>query len=286
MRVPGAAVTSVKVRSAGRHALAARRGRAPARVLAAFERSLYFETEAGLACLGTAALGNGPLNALCDTLPRSAPGDLLLVDLADAVLWKPAALPAWRPATMRDALARLRLAAARGAPREGYAFLLAPLALRDAPLAGSQASADALADWITTAERAEHPLQAGSTLPVPQAVAALIGLGPGLTPAGDDLLGGALAALRAAGRNRSAEALAAYVLPRAATGTSRISRAHLACAAQGECGEAVHDMLAALLSGAADLEVPLARVAAVGHTSGWDALSGAALAFAALQERK
>lgn len=291
MRAPGAAVTSVRVRSAGRHAIAARRGRAPARVIAAFERSCYIETEAGLACLGTHALGNGPLNALCDTLPRTAPGDLLLVDLAAAVLWQPAALPPWRAADMRAALARLSTAAARSAPLEGFAFLLAPGAREDAPLRSHAGAAAALAAWIAaaaraesakSAERAERPGPGEPVPPVPPGTAALLGLGPGLTPAGDDLLGGALAALHAAGRADIAGTLAAWVLPLAQHGTSRISRAHLACAARGETGEAVHGMMGALLAGGADLEDPLARVAAVGHTSGWDALAGAALAFAAL----
>ncbi len=285
MRAPGAAVTSVRVRSAGRHAIAARRGRAPARVIAAFERSCYIETEAGLACLGTHALGNGPLNALCDTLPRTAPGDLLLVDLAAAVLWQPAALPPWRAADMRAALARLSKAAARSAPLEGFAFLLAPGAREDAPLLSHAGAAAALAAWIAAAARAEcaDSSEPSAPLPpVPPGTAALVGLGPGLTPAGDDLLGGALAALHAAGRAGIAGTLAAWVLPLAQHGTSRISRAHLACAARGETGEAVHGMLGALLAGGADLEDPLARVAAVGHTSGWDALAGAALAFTAL----
>lgn len=303
MRAPGAAVTSVRVRSAGRHAIAARRGRAPARVIASFERSCYIETEAGLACLGTHALGNGPLNALCDTLPRTAPGDLLLVDLAAAVLWQPAALPPWRATDMRAALARLSKAAARSAPLEGFAFLLAPGARVDAPLRSHAGAAAALAAWIAAAARAasaksaesaksaksaesaecaERPGPGEPAPPVPPGTAALVGLGPGLTPAGDDLLGGALAALHAAGRADIAGTLAAWVLPLAQHGTSRISRAHLACAARGETGEAVHGMMGALLAGGADIEDPLARVAAVGHTSGWDALAGAALAFAAL----
>lgn len=275
MRVPGAAVTSVRVRSAGRHALAARRGRAPARVIAAFERSLYIETEAGLACLGTQSLGNGPLNALCDTLPRAAAGDLVAVDLASAVLWRPAPLAPWNPATITASLGRLRRAALRTAPAEGFAFLLAPGMAGQPVLAAHAPAAEALAAWVRA--RAHAP-----DLSVPKDIDVLIGLGPGLTPSGDDLLGGALAALRAAGQGACAEALAAHVMPLAQAGTSRISRAHLACAAQGECGEAVHDMMGALLAGTPDLEAPLARVAAVGHTSGWDALAGIALAFRAL----
>ena len=246
-------------------------------MIAAFERSLYIETEAGLACLGTASLGNGPLNALCDTLPRAAAGDLVAVDLASAVLWRPAPLLPWNPATVTASLGRLRRAALRTAPAEGFAFLLAPGIAGQSVLAAHAPATETLAAWVRAYAQAPAPIP-----DVPPDINALVGLGPGLTPSGDDLLGGALAALRAAGRDACAEALAAHVMPLARDGTSRISRAHLACAAQGECGEAVHDMMGALLAGTADLEAPLARVAAVGHTSGWDALAGIALAFRAL----
>lgn len=109
---------------------------------------------------------------------------------------------------------------------------------------------------------------------------ALIGLGAGLTPAGDDFVGGAMIALRAAGELALAERIAAWALSLAETNTNRISRAHLACAAQGEGHEALHALLAS--SGrSARFEQSLARLAGIGHTSGLDAAAGALLALAA-----
>ncbi len=106
----------------------------------------------------------------------------------------------------------------------------------------------------------------------------LIGLGPGLTPAGDDFAGGAMIALRAcgtaAGHAALADRIAAWALPLAQERTNRISRAHLACAAQGEGHEALHDLLTFR-----DPEKDLARLARVGHTSGLDAAAGALLAL-------
>ncbi len=127
----------------------------------------------------------------------------------------------------------------------------------------------ALARWLAAPEGA------------PQAAAGLIGLGPGLTPSGDDLIGGALCALHATGRSDVAAHLAAWALPLAKDGTNRISQAHLACAAEGECGEAVNDAITALLSGVLP---DLARIDAIGHTSGWDALAGVALALEGICE--
>jgi hypothetical protein len=103
--------------------------------------------------------------------------------------------------------------------------------------------------------------------PVPDS---LIGRGPGLTPAGDDFVGGAMIALRAFGHAEEADRIAAWALPLAEKNTSRISRAHLACAAAGEGHEALHDLLTF-----ADVERDLARLARIGHTSGTDAAAGA-----------
>lgn len=109
---------------------------------------------------------------------------------------------------------------------------------------------------------------------------ALIGLGAGLTPAGDDFVGGAMIALRAAGELALAERIAAWALSLAETRTGRISRAHLAWAAQGEGHEALHALLASN-EGSARFEQSLARLTRIGHTSGLDAAAGALLALAA-----
>jgi len=101
----------------------------------------------------------------------------------------------------------------------------------------------------------------------------LIGLGPGLTPAGDDFVGGAMIALRACGDARAADRIAAWALPLAQERTNRISRAHLECAASGEGHEALHDYLAS-----GDRE-HLDRLTRIGHTSGLDAAAGALLAL-------
>lgn len=104
-------------------------------------------------------------------------------------------------------------------------------------------------------------------------------MGTGLTPAGDDLIGGALIALRAVGKNGIADRLAKWALRLARTRTNRISQAHLACAASGEGHEALHFALAAILAGRTRLARELSALRRIGHTSGMDALSGALLAL-------
>jgi hypothetical protein len=100
----------------------------------------------------------------------------------------------------------------------------------------------------------------------------LVGLGPGLTPSGDDFLIGALAMLDALERTNIHAALGSAVIA-AADRTSPLSASFLRAAAAGHVGENLHTMVAAVLTGNADAAV--AAAARIGHTSGWDALAGA-----------
>jgi hypothetical protein len=220
-----------EIRSAGYAALAALRA-GPARVFAAFERSCYVETPAGIACLGGPGLGLGPLNAIVERFAAPVVGDAVAINLDGVLPWKPGA-PSGTGKIPDGEIPESILEAAR-------MFL----------------------DWI-----------AGTGTPDD----ALIGLGPGLTPAGDDFVGGAMIALRTFGYVDTAERIAAWALPLAGERTNRISRAHLECAAAGEGHEALHDYLGSF--GPTALE----RLARIGHSSGLDAAAGARAALRAAQ---
>jgi len=102
-----------------------------------------------------------------------------------------------------------------------------------------------------------------------EVAARLGGAGPGLTPAGDDALGGILFALKAMGCDDDLVAVARRVR------TTAISGAFLLWAARGQALAPVHDLLAAAVAG----DVPAARSAAralgnVGHSSGADFAQG------------
>jgi hypothetical protein len=93
-----------------------------------------------------------------------------------------------------------------------------------------------------------------------------------------------MVALHAVGEAATARRLGGWVLARGATATSRISLAHLRCAALGEGAEPLHHLLAAVVApGAAGLDDALRGLAAIGHSSGLDALAGAALVLATLR---
>jgi hypothetical protein len=119
----------------------------------------------------------------------------------------------------------------------------------------------------------DAPLSRGMTKreQVADLVGHLIGLGPGLTPSGDDFLMGGMAALGALHQTNIHAALARAVVT-AAFRTSPLSASLLRAAAAGHVGENLHMMVAAIVTGDADAAVDAA--ARIGHTSGWDALAG------------
>jgi hypothetical protein len=211
-------------------------------VCAQFRRSFYLRFPGErYACVGDVSLGRGPLNVLVEHFRPASLGEMISVSLDTATAWTPASARAVMP----------NLGNAR-APAEGLGGLVLgeqnPLSIH------AQPALEALAEWL-----------AGNTLR--NEAEQLIGLGPGLTPSGDDYLGGMLVALRLSGRGGQADALWRWLEPRLATRTSAISAAHLAAAAAGEAHEALHVALAGTWN--------LDALSAVGHCSGWDALAGA-----------
>jgi len=111
----------------------------------------------------------------------------------------------------------------------------------------------------------------------------VVGRGPGLTPAGDDVVAGALAALHLAGRlDRSA---GTAIHARAATHTTSLSAALLRAAAEGQVVPQAARVLSALAADAPQAAVrdAAARLFDVGSTSGHDLCLGMAGALAAVR---
>ena len=104
------------------------------------------------------------------------------------------------------------------------------------------------------------------------AVSPLLGLGTGLTPAGDDLVAGALASLRALG-SPAADQLGAAVRALARAATTRLSAALLEAADVGALVPEAAGVLRAL-AGGEDVETAADRLVALGHTSGWHLAAG------------
>jgi hypothetical protein len=144
-----------------------------------------------------------------------------------------------------------------------------------APLRQAAAASDLHALGARAAAGLAH-LEAGD---LPDAAACLAGLGPGLTPAGDDALAGAVFGLRALLGPPAAGPLGDLV---AGLPTSGISLAFLSWAARGQALAPVHDLAVALAEGAQSAAAAACRaLSSVGASSGADFALGLSLAFGA-----
>ena len=200
-------------------------------------------------------------------------GDTVWIDATGTRPWRPT-LPAADPRAARRAIAgarRRRGALGAIGRADGLACLLddgvasAAGGVRDDVLARAGAPVAALA----AACDADRPADA-----IAPAVA-LLGLGAGLTPSGDDLVGGVFFARRWLGAAGAADWSAAGTTVRAAARerTHPISAALLDDLLDGDSHAPLHDVLTALAAGDDDADAAR-RLTRLGHSSGWDMLAG------------
>lgn len=273
--------------------LAARCLASPAagRVAAVFQRSFYLELAGDWLCLGTRNLGLGPLNARTSA-PAAAdwraaglrPGQAVtlrdgwlrldggLVFSAHAArVWHPPAA-SWSAASLAAGLDVFAAQATRHAPEEGFGFLFRQAPCTSPLARAAEGAISSLTEWLEPMLAGRAPL----TDPPHDEVCRLLGLGPGLTPSGDDFLAGTLVALAALGARDPQARLADAVLGAADRLTTPISAAHLRAAAEGLGSAALHLMIAAVLSGKrAAITAALPALNGTGHSSGWDGAAGA-----------
>lgn len=274
----------------------------PCEVIAVFDRSFYLACPVGIVCVGR-DIGSGPINLEVASIRSSLGTELdwlalniasgvegtvnlglvrlssgLALDVGKASEWTPPPPPIFVTTHAIDGVAQLRAAAHGAAPADGLARLV---------LCG-----DAAGHTARAAKGAIDALCAG--LPrnlacnelsndVARAATLLLGMGPGLTPSGDDLLGGVMLSLTAAGHAPIRDALWHNLEPELNELTVPISAMHLSAAADGMAGERLHALLEGVMGGdEASLATAIDELSAVGHTSGWDAAAGIALGLEAV----
>lgn len=278
----------VRARSVGDEARRALRAGRQGRVEAVFSRSCYLRFDNDWLCIGESSIGDGPLNVLvgdvrpvlgssqrgtslrCTERGIDFPG--LAVDLAGVPVWLPDPLPAWAPERCARGLQALGAGLPAGIPAEGLAHFLAPAEIPPGPVARAAAPAvRRLAAWLASP----------AAPPPAEAVQGLLGLGPGLTPSGDDFLAGVLSALLVAGQGAAAGLLWGVVADLAPAATNPISLAHLRATYRSGLAAAPRGALGAVLSGdgpairRALADLPLSQ------SSPWDVLAGCHVALAA-----
>lgn len=191
----------------------------------------------------------------------------LSVSVVGARVWQPAASP--RISAAQGAAVCSRISAninAIGTPA-GFGLLLAgaPLVF---PLDRAAAKLRLLANSIGRDDAAAFEAAA---LP-------LLGLGLGLTPSGDDLVGACLFARRLRGDTPAWQAAAENLTSAATVRSNTISAALFGDLARGAAYAPLHEFAAAM-AGADQHELLSAARAlcAIGHSSGWDMLTGSML---------
>jgi hypothetical protein len=245
-----------------------------ATVLAPLTASLYCQANGEIVWLGTpdstlhprAMLAHGP----SPLWTGAAVGDTLVFDAASLRPWTPAPLDRSQESCTMLAAGAEALLAARAAlgPPDGFGALLGggtPVF----PLHGARDRVLALA----------YACHAGDVDGAADLAITLLGLGAGLTPSGDDLVGGmffARAHLREPGDTGAGRAAASQILTAARERTHPISAALLSDMLEGRAHAPLH-ALVSLLASAAPLGSALdaARdLTRLGHSSGWDILTG------------
>ncbi|MDF1593299.1 MAG: DUF2877 domain-containing protein [Desulfobacterales bacterium] len=297
------------VQLAGSYACRALESNFSWKVLAVFKQGFYCQNRVGdLIFIASLSIRPGPLNILCRVpdpvnwveeglTPESAvdfDGETIRIDncfvftCQNVRQWQPKDISKeWALDVIAERISVLSAEAHNRELSDGLGPLILflfrteqrPTAIMTHLIKMAWGSAERLSEWLSS-EFSGRPIGISA---IRNEIRTLIGLGPGLTPAGDDFLGGILITLYALGREDLSQKLAHYLLPMARVRTGKISFAHLLCASQGQGHDALHQTISMLsVKRETRLRAILRTMDTVGHTSGWDALAGVALVFKSL----
>ncbi|QYK50259.1 MAG: DUF2877 domain-containing protein [Anaerolineales bacterium] len=259
-----------------------------ARVLYAFETVVNLvNDDAQVLSLVSARLGDGPFSIVLEAVdfPQNthAEAKLLvfenglwlddwLIDAEEAPIWQP--VPDWhvlhnQPALLASAARQIAALLGQHAPADSLARLvLDPAASSPLPARILQAAEQNIPLLFSS-------LRENDQAKLREAAKKLAGLGPGLTPAGDDLLLGAMYGLWATRPAAAAQQTAEHIAAIATERTHALSAAWLAAGARGEAAAPWHQLIDAIpAQDAAALQAAVMRILPTGHTSGADALGG------------
>jgi hypothetical protein len=224
--------------------------------VAVFERAAYLKFPDRLVALCSCSAPRGPMHLRVDPLPRLAPGEP--VELSRRFLRLPREDVTWTDAHVW----RPPIVAAR---------------------ALDEHTATALAESTLDQVRARRTGLAHTTLALAGELARsrdlssmarlLGGLGPGLTPSGDDVLAGALLV----DSHRRPGALGSRIGVITQVDTSDVAREFLRWSARGECIEPAHELIGAVAKGS-----PARALCALDELGHVGASSGSALALGIL----
>jgi len=256
----GAGLRIVAIGERARRAL--ERSGGAARPLAAFPESPWYEADREIVWIGSRLPALHPRAVMTETPPVR--GRELRFESIPGAAWSP---PRARldPSRIASGARRLKKAARQIGTPGGFGALL----VRERP----PFPLDRAVALVRTLDRAFGHDDPGAVL---AAARPLLGLGAGLTPSGDDLVGGALFGRRLVSGADPRWTSVARILSREIRVRSHaVSAALFADLAAGSSFAPLHDLAAALASKDDAAALAAARtLAAIGHSSGWDMLTG------------
>ena len=270
------------------------------RIAAMFRSSIYFEAGSLLLCLGTRAMEPGPLNAVTTAPPETdwttsgmrgyararlskseiRVGRRYRFPLSDCSEWSPEAirLPV-NPRVLAKGIAAFKARAVGAVPDAG----LGQFIVRGFVPKRHHFVCRAAETSITNAKRWLFQAFVGprdAAVEKARWVKKLIGLGPGLTPSGDDFLGGMMIALHSIGEHGLCSRLWPEIYQSAAASTNPISFTHLKAASEGMGSKCIHRAISDMTGGNAEAMFgSMVGINRIGHTSGWDTVAGIVLTF-------
>ena len=257
----------------------------PGEVVAVFENSFYLRHQNIFLCIGGSDFTEGPLNVVSSAADGTnwkacglkvetksfthnnqlRIGPQFKFDLSHAGLWHPC--QATEMASSLEVLEVVSRYFESNGPTDGLAPVVFGAA--EPPLVHARHLIENMSVWLHNSLQ-----QNGPSVAVP-AVKDILGLGPGLTPSGDDFIGAMMITLHTCKELNSLNALCAAVNTHTTTHTNPISAQHLSAASQGLGSAAFHNVLLALCTeDNKRLIRSLNKLTSIGHTSGWDALAG------------
>ena len=233
------------------------------RLLPAFPDSPYLLADEEIVWLGRQSGTWHPRRILL-AKPRP-PGvfGALQVSTKGAGVWHAPPLPRLAPERLVAGCMTIAARVADIGTPGGFGLLLAGEKLRF-PLDLALARLRALTDAVNSDDAAEFEAAA---LP-------LLGLGIGLTPSGDDLVGACLFAHRLRGDCAAWNEAGLRLTQAAAVRSNRISAVLFADLARGNAYAPLHELANAMAGKASDLLEAARALTAIGHSSGWDLLTG------------
>ena len=287
--------------SAGTLAMNALKMRRPGKVFAVFEHSFYIEVNKHWVCIGGNNLPMGPLN-LCTDAPSGISwnasgirrnqevfidkknlsiGNHSLININQTTIWSPSKISGWNINSLEKGLAKFLDFDSFLYPNEGLAQLVFPNCTEKDThrLKCAIEAIETLSKIVKNQDFAQSECNA--------AARGLLGLGPGLTPSGDDFLGGAMIALKILGEIAIMETIWKFLKNETLKLTNPISHAHLTAAHIGLGSKILHDLLTFIFLGKTQqIAATIPHIDKIGHTSGWDSLAGAFTVLTAWKDRK